>query len=79
MRPLALPLTHLGRVTHICVCKLNNIDSDDDLSPGRHQAIAYNNAGMLLIRGLGTNFSKVLSGIQCVNYAQANDLHSKCM
>ena len=27
-------LTHWGRVTHICVCKLTIIDSDNGLSPG---------------------------------------------
>ena len=30
--------THWGRVTHICVSKLIIIGSDNDLSPGRHQA-----------------------------------------
>ena len=30
------------------------------MSPGRHQAIIWNNVGMLLIRPLGTDFSKVL-------------------
>ena len=49
-------LTHWGRVTHICVCKLTIIGSDDGLSPGRRQAIIWTNAGMLLIRPLGTNF-----------------------
>ena len=32
-------LTHWGRGTHICVGKLTIIDSDNGLSPGRHQAI----------------------------------------
>ena len=34
-----LVLTHLGRVTHICVSKLIIIGSDNGLSPGRRQAI----------------------------------------
>ena len=34
-----VPLTHWGRVTHICVSKLTSIGSDNGLSPGRRQAI----------------------------------------
>ena len=51
-------LTHWGRVTHICVSKLTIIGSDNGLSPGRRQAIIWTNAGTLLIRPLGTNFSE---------------------
>ena len=32
-------LTHLGRVTHICVSKLTIIDPENGLSPGRRQAL----------------------------------------
>ena len=53
-------LTHWGRVTHICVSKLIIIGSDNDLSPERRQAIIWTNAGILLIRPLGTNFSEIL-------------------
>ena len=53
-----LPLTHWGRVTHICVSDLTSIGSDKGLSPGRRQAIIRTNAGILLIRPLGTNFSE---------------------
>ena len=53
-------LTHWGRVTHICVGKLTQIGSDNGLSPGRRQAIIWTNAGILLIRPLGTNFSERL-------------------
>ena len=53
-------LTHWGRVTHICVSDLTRIGSDNGLSPGRHQAIIRTNAGVLLIRPLGTNFSEIL-------------------
>ena len=53
-------LTHWGRVTHICVDKLTNIGSDNGLSPGRRQAIIWTNAGILLIRPLGTNFNEML-------------------
>ena len=56
-------LTHWGRVTHICVGNLTNIGSDNGLSPGRRQAIIWTNAGILLIRTLGTNFSEILSRI----------------
>ena len=55
-----LYLTHWGRVTHICVGKLSIIGSDNGLSPGRHQAIIWTNAGRLLIEPLGTNFSEIL-------------------
>ena len=61
-------LTHWGRVTHICVGKLTIIDSDNGLSPGRHQAFIWTNAGILLIRPLGTNFSEILIGIQTFSF-----------
>ena len=52
-------LTHWDRVTHICVSKLTSIGSDNGLSPERCQAIIWTNAGILLIRPLGTNFSEI--------------------
>ena len=52
-------LTHWGRVTHICVCKLTIIGSDNGSSPGRRQAIIWTNAGILLIVPLGANFSEI--------------------
>ena len=36
-------------MTHICISNLTIIASDNDLSPGRRQAIIYANAGILLI------------------------------
>ena len=45
---------------HICVDKITIIGSDNGLSPGRRQAIIGTNAGILLIRPLGTNFSEIL-------------------
>ena len=57
-------LTHWGRVTHICVSKVTITGSDNGLSPGRRQAIIWSNAGILLIRPLGTNFSEILIGVQ---------------
>ena len=53
-------LTHWARVTHICVSKLTIIASDNGLSPGRRQAIIWNNDGILLICHLGTSFSEIL-------------------
>ena len=45
---------------YICVSKLTIIGPDNGLSPGRHQAIVWNNAGILLIGPLETNFSEIL-------------------
>ena len=53
-------LTHWGWVTHICICNLTPIGSDNGLTPGRCQAIILTNAGILLIGPLGTNFSEIL-------------------
>ena len=47
----------------MCVSKLTIIASDNGLSPGRHQAIIWTNAGILLIRTLGRNFSEILGKI----------------
>ena len=52
-------LTHWGRETHICVGNLTIIGSDNGLSPGRRRAIIWNNAGILLIGPLRTNFSEI--------------------
>ena len=45
----AIPLTHWGRVTHICLGNLTNIGSDNGLSPDRRHAIIWTNAPILLI------------------------------
>ena len=66
--PNTVVLTHWGRVTHICVSKLTIIGSDNGLSPGRHQAIIWTNAGILLIRTLRTNFSEILSEIRAFSF-----------
>ena len=55
----SLYLTHWGRVTHICVGKINIIASDNGLSPGRHQAIIWTNAKILLIEPLGTKLIEI--------------------
>ena len=60
-RPFCMtPLTHWGRVTHICVSKLTIIGSYNGLSHGRRQAIIWTNAGLLLVGPLGRNFSENL-------------------
>ena len=63
-------LTHWGRVTHICVAKLTFIDSDNDLSPARLQAIIWTNAGILWIRPFGTNFSEILIKISNILFQE---------
>ena len=52
---------------YIC-SKLTIIGSDNGLSPGWRQAIIWTNAGILLIRTLGTNFSEILSEIHAFSY-----------
>ena len=48
-------LNHWGRLMHMCISKLRFINgSDNGMSPGRHQAIIWTNAGILLIWILGT-------------------------
>ena len=61
-------LTHWGRVMHICVSKVTIIGSDNGLSPGRRQATIWSNAGILLIRPLGTNFCEILIGVQTFSF-----------
>ena len=67
-------LTHWGRMTHICVSKVNIIGSDNGLSPGCRQAIIWTNAGMLLIGPLGTKFSEILSEMHTFSF---NKMHLK--
>ena len=74
----ACPITHWGQVTHICVRKLTIIGSDNGLSPDRRQAIIWTNAGILLIRTLGTNFSEILSEVRAFSFKKM-DLHCSNM
>ena len=53
---------------HICVGKLTSIVSDNDLSPGRRQAIVWTNAGILLIWPSGTNFNETLIEIHAFSF-----------
>ena len=50
------------------------ISSDNGLSPGRCQAIIWNNAGMLLNGPLGTNLSEILNKIYIFSF---NKMHLK--
>ena len=55
---ISFALTHSGRLMHISIDNLTIIASDNGLSSGQRQAIIWTNAGILLIRTLGTNFSE---------------------
>ena len=63
-------------MTHICISELNIIGSDNGLSPGRHQASIWTNAGILLIGYSGTNFSEILITIQTFSFKK---MHLKLM
>ena len=67
---LTQALTHWSRVTHICISKLTILGPDNGLSPGRHQAINWTNAGILLIWHLGTNFIEILIEIQTFSFEE---------
>ena len=54
-------LTYWGRVMHIIyVSILTIIGSDNGLSSSRRWAIIWTNAGILLIRAIGTNCNEIL-------------------
>ena len=53
---------------HTCVGKLTIFGSDNGLSPGRHQAIIWTNAGILLIGPLGTNYSEIIIEIKILSF-----------
>ena len=61
-------LTHWGRMTHICVSKLNIIGSDNGLSPGWGQAIIWTNDEILLIEPLETNFNQIFIEIDTFSF-----------
>ena len=61
-------LTHWGWVTHICVDNLTLIGLDNGLLPCQCQAIIWTNAGILLIRPLGTNLSEILIEIYTFSF-----------
>ena len=53
---------------HMCVSKLTIIGSDNGLSPGRHQAIIWTNAGILLMGPKERNFSEILIEIHAFSF-----------
>ena len=55
-------------MTHICARTLTIISWDNGLSPSRRQANILTNAGILLIRISGTNFSETLSEIHTFSF-----------
>ena len=61
-------MSYSGRVTHIYVSNLIIIGSDNGLLPGRHQAIIWTNAGILLIEPLGTNFNEIVIEIRTFSF-----------
>ena len=52
----------------MCVSEQTFTGSDNGLSPDRRHAIIWTNAGILLIRALGTNFSEILSKIHTIPF-----------
>ena len=63
-----IPLTHWGRVTHICVSELTIIGPDNGLSPSRCQAIIWIHAGIMVIWPLQANFSEILIEIRTFSF-----------
>ena len=57
-----------GHETHICVNKLTTIGANNGSSPGRRQAIIWTNAGIVLMRSLGTNFSEIWREIHTFSF-----------
>ena len=52
----------------MCINRITIFASDNGLSPGRHQAIIWTNAVILLIWPLGTNFCEILIEIQTFSF-----------
>ena len=71
---IQVALTHWGQVTHICVGKLTDIDSDNGLSPERRQAIIWTNVGILLIGPFKNELQWILIGIHTFSF---NKMHLK--
>ena len=55
-------------LTHICVGNLTIIGSDNGLSPARHQAIIWTNAGISTIGPKGTNCNEILIEIHTFSF-----------
>ena len=63
-------------MTHIFISKLISIGSHNSLLSGRRQATIWTNAGILLIRTLGTNFSELLSEVHIFSFKK---MHMKML
>ena len=50
--------------------KQTTISPNNGLSPDRRQAMIWTNAGILLIRAIGTNISETLSEIHTFSFKQ---------
>ena len=61
-------LIRWGQMTHIRVCELPIIGSDNGLLPGRRQTIIWTDVGILLIRTFRTNFSEILRKIHTFSF-----------
>ena len=61
---------------HIGISKLTIIGLDNGLSPCQRQAIIWTNAGILLIRLIGTNLSEILIEIHVFSF---NKMHWKML
>ena len=57
-------------MTHVYVCKLTIIGSDNGLSPSRRQTIICTNAWILFIGPLGTNFNEIFIEIDVSSYKE---------
>ena len=68
----SLELSGTKPLTHICVGNLTIIGSDNGLSPGRRQAIIWTNAGILLIRTSGTNFSEIFDEVDIFSFKETH-------
>ena len=55
-------------VMHICFSRFTIIGSGNGMSPGRHQAIIWTNAGILLVWPLGTKFCEKVIKIQIFSF-----------
>ena len=67
--PWFADIVHSLRTRVACMHhELTIIGTDNDLSPGRRQAIIQTNAGILLIVSLGTNISEILIQIHTISF-----------
>ena len=62
---------------YICNSKLATIGSDNDLSPGRRQAIIWTIAGILLPGPLGMNFNEIFIEIYIFSFSRKSKNSSR--